>query len=225
MPSAGNTKSTSVSVGVAVGLYGISFGALSSVAGLDLWQTMALSLLMFSGASQFAFVGVLAAGGVASLPGAIVSSWLLGVRNGFYAIRMAPMLEVRGPKRLVAAQLTIDESTGVALSREDSTESRIGFWWTGIAVYIFWNSMTFVGALVGQQIGDPSQWGLDAVAAASFVGLVWPRLVDLASRTIAGVAVIVAVLASPFVPSGIPVLLSGLAGIVIAIFIKPKVES
>jgi hypothetical protein len=180
---------------------------------------------MFSGASQFAFVGVVAAGGVASLPGAIVSSWLLGVRNGFYAIRMAPMLQVRGPKRLVAAQLTIDESTGVALSREDSTESRIGFWWTGIAVYIFWNSMTFVGALVGQQIGDPSQWGLDAVAAASFVGLVWPRLVDLASRTIAGVAVIVAVLASPFVPSGIPVLLSGLAGIVIAIFIKPKVES
>jgi len=225
MRSDGNTKSTSVSVGVAVGLYGISFGALSSVAGLDLWQTMALSLLMFSGASQFAFVGVVAAGGAASLPGAIVSSWLLGVRNGFYAIRMAPLLEVRGAKRLVAAQLTIDESTGVALSRQDSTESRIGFWWTGVAVYVFWNAMTFVGALVGQQIGDPSQWGLDAVAAASFVGLVWPRLVDLASRTIAGVAFIVAVLASPFVPSGIPVLLSGLFGVVIAIFIKPTVES
>jgi predicted branched-subunit amino acid permease len=225
MRSDGNTKSTSVSVGVAVGLYGISFGALSSVAGLDLWQTMALSLLMFSGASQFAFVGVVAAGGAASLPGAIVSSWLLGVRNGFYAIRMAPLLEVRGAKRLVAAQLTIDESTGVALSRQDSTESRIGFWWTGVAVYVFWNAMTFVGALVGQQIGDPSQWGLDAVAAASFVGLVWPRLVDLVSRTIAGVAFIVAVLASPFVPSGIPVLLSGLFGVVIAIFIKPTVES
>jgi len=223
--SGANTKATSVSVGVATGLYGISFGALSSVAGLDIWQTMALSLLMFSGASQFAFVGVVAAGGVASLPGAIVSSWLLGVRNGFYAIRMAPLLRARGAKRFIAAQLTIDESTGVALSREETKESKLGFWWTGAAVYVFWNSLTFVGALVGQQIGDPSQWGLDAVAAASFVGLVWPRLVDLASRTIAGVAVVVAVIASPFVPSGIPVLLSGLAGIAIAIFIKPKVDS
>ncbi len=136
MNNQGSTKSISIGVGVAVGLYGISFGALSSAAGLDIWQTMALSLLMFSGGSQFAFVGVIASGGLSSIPGAITSAWLLGVRNGFYAIRMAPLIQARGLKRLVAAELTIDESTAVALSRETDDEMRRGFWWTGAAVYI-----------------------------------------------------------------------------------------
>jgi len=135
--SGGNTKSISISVGLATGLYGISFGALSSAAGLNLWQTMSLSLLMFSGGSQFAFIGVIASGGVAGIPGAIASSWLLGVRNGFYAIRMAPLIKARGATRVVAAELTIDESTAVALSREGDEDARRGFWWTGIAVYVF----------------------------------------------------------------------------------------
>ena len=224
MNNQGSTKSISIGVGVAVGLYGISFGALSSAAGLDIWQTMALSLLMFSGGSQFAFVGVIASGGLSSIPGAITSAWLLGVRNGFYAIRMAPLIQARGLKRLVAAELTIDESTAVALSRETDDEMRRGFWWTGAAVYIFWNLLTLLGAILGKTLGDPSRWGLDAAAAAAFVGLVWPRLVDLASRSTASVAIVVAVVASPFVPAGVPVLLSGLVGLAFGFALKKPVN-
>ena len=225
MRSGGNTKSISISVGFAVGLYGISFGALSSAAGLDLWQTMALSLLMFSGGSQFAFIGVIASGGMASMPGAIISAWLLGVRNGFYAIRMAPILEAKGIGKVVAAELTIDESTAVALSREGAQEMRNGFWWTGLAVYFFWNALTLLGAVLGKTIGDPGHWGLDAAAAAAFVGLVWPRLVDLASRSVAAIALVVAIISSPFVPAGVPVLLSGLVGVLFGLAMKRQVAT
>jgi predicted branched-subunit amino acid permease len=217
-----NTRSISISVGLATGLYGISFGALSSAAGLDIWQTMALSLLMFSGGSQFAFVGVIASGGVSAIPGAIASSWLLGVRNGFYAVRMAPIVNAKGAMKLIAAEVTIDESTAVALSRDGETEMRRGFWWTGASVYVFWNTLTLVGALLGEQLGDPGRWGLDAAAAAAFVGLVWPRLVDLASRSLAAVSIFVAVAVSPFVPAGVPVLLSGLVGVIFGFAVREK---
>ena len=199
---------TSVGVGLATGFYGISFGALSSAAGLDLWQTMALSLAMFSGGSQFAFVAV-AAGGSGAIAAAITSAWLLGIRNGFYAVRLAPVLKLFGLKRWVGAMITIDESLAVAIAQEKPVDQRRGFWWTGAAVYVFWNSATFLGALIGDAVGKPENWGLDAAAAAAFVGLIWPRLKERQSLFVAIAALLVATAVSPFVPAGIPVLIAG----------------
>ncbi|MEI6229401.1 MAG: AzlC family ABC transporter permease, partial [Actinomycetes bacterium] len=103
-----------LSVGLATGAYGISFGAISVLGGLTVLQTQTLSVLMFTGGSQFALVGVLAAGGGAA--SAVATSVLLGLRNAFYGVTMAPMLNVSGPTRLVAAQLTIDESTAMGVA-------------------------------------------------------------------------------------------------------------
>ena len=216
MKAGNSVRAASIGVGVATGLYGISFGALSVAAGLDIWQTQVLSILMFSGGSQLAFVGVLATGGLASVPAAVVSAWLLGIRNGFYAIRMAPILEIKGWRRLVGAQLTIDESTAVSLSREGITERRQGFWMTGLAVFVFWNLLTLAGAFAGGLIGNPEQYGLDAAAAAAFVGLVWPRIKGVLSSISASLALLVAVAASVWLPAGIPVILAGLVVVVIA---------
>lgn len=170
--------STSVGVGLATGLYGVSFGALSVAAGLDVWQTQVLSLLMFSGGSQFAFIGIIAASGLGSVAigAAVVSAWLLGIRNGFYAVRMAPILERVGLQKLIPALLTIDESTAVATAQSETSDQRKGFWFTGLAVFVFWNLATLLGAFLGDAIGDPATWGLDAAAAAAFLGLIWPRL-------------------------------------------------
>jgi predicted branched-subunit amino acid permease len=203
-------------VGFATGLYGISFGALSVAAGLDFWQTMVLSLLMFSGGSQFAFVGVIATG--AGVVPAVLSSWLLGVRNGFYAIRLAPVLSLSGILKPVGAQLTIDESNGVSLSQEpDVSKQRQGFWLTGIAVFVFWNLLTAAGALLGSVIGDPADWGLDAAAGAAFLGLIWPSLKESKLLLLAVVSAFTATLLSSFVPAGIPVLLT--AGVAVAFWI------
>ena len=202
-----SVAAVSFGVGAATGLYGVSFGALAVAAGLDIWQTMALSLLMFSGGSQFAFIGVVATG--AGVVPAIISAWLLGVRNGFYAIRMNPILSVSALVRPLAAQLTIDESNAVSLSQEpDQKKERLGFWLTGIAVFVFWNLFTFIGAVLGSQIGDPSDFGLDAAAAAAFLGLIWPRLSQSKLLLLAVASAFLATSLSIVLPAGLPVLLT-----------------
>lgn len=215
----GSVTSVSVSVGFATGLYGISFGALSVTAGLDIWQTMALSLLMFSGGSQFAFVATFAVGGIGALPAAITSAWLLGIRNGFYALTLAPKLGVFGVMRALAAQLTIDESAAVSTSRESSMEQRKGFWLTGLSVFVFWNLATVLGGLLGKLITDPADFGLDAAAAAALFALVWPRLQTLVGATVGAVAMTTSVLLSLMLPTGIPVLAGAALGVVAGLLI------
>jgi predicted branched-subunit amino acid permease len=204
-----------LSVSVATGAYGISFGALSTASGLTLWQTQVLSLLLFSGGSQFAFVGIMASGPAAAVA-AIATSTLLGVRNSLYGLQVSRMLAVRGPRRLAAAHLTIDESTAVGVGQPETAAGRLGFWATGIGVFVLWNAMTLVGALAGDAIGDPRSYGLDAAAAAAFCGLVWPRLKSADAFAIAAVAAVVAVLMAPHAPAGVPVLVAALSALLAA---------
>ena len=211
-------ETMSLGVGIATGLYGISFGALAVAAGLEIWQAQLLSILMFSGGSQFAFIGVVASGGLASLPAAIASAWLLGIRNGFYALQMKPLLGVLGWKTPIAAQLNIDETTGVATAQSNLADTRKGFWLTGVSVFVFWNLLTFAGAILGESIGDPSAYGLDAAAAAAFLGLLWPRLRALQPITVAVAAGIIAVVLSPVLPAGLPILIAALSAVVVGGF-------
>lgn len=205
----------SLSVGIATGAYGISFGALGVAAGLSILQTSVLSILLFSGGSQFAVVGILGAGGTGSA--AVATSTLLGVRNGLYALQTSRILDVRGLRRLFAAHLTIDESTAVAVGQDDRRAGRLGFWVTGIAVFVFWNLMTLVGALVGNTLGDPQRYGLDAAAAAAFTALLWPRLRSREAAATMVLAVAIALLTSPLLPVGVPVILTVLAAVVIGL--------
>ncbi|MFM8999559.1 MAG: AzlC family ABC transporter permease, partial [Actinomycetota bacterium] len=149
-----------VGVGVATGAYGLSFGALGVAAGLSVAQTCALSLLMFTGASQFALVGVVASGG-APLAGAL-SAILLGTRNALYGLRVAPMLGAVGRHRFLAAQLVIDESTAMGVAHDHDGHGPLGFWAAGLGVYVFWNLGTFLGALGARFLPDPTALGLDA---------------------------------------------------------------
>ena len=207
--------SMSIGVASAVSLYGISFGALAVASGLDVWQAQVLSLFMFSGGSQFAVIGLIAAGA----PGltSVLVAGLLGVRNGLYSLRTAPLVGKGFLRRLIAGQLTIDESTAVALAQPTPSASQTGFWITGIGIYVGWNAMTFAGALLGDALGDVSAFGLDAAAAAAFVGLLWPRLTSREPVVVAVVASVVTAVAIPFAPTGVPVLLAALVAFVFAV--------
>lgn len=189
-------------VGLATGAYGISFGAVASAAGLSVPQAAALSLLMFTGGSQFAFVGVASS----PLSGAMTAI-LLGSRNALYGLRLSALLDVRGSRRLAAAQLTIDESTAMAVGNEDRVElSRLAFWWTGLSVFVCWNVATVLGALGAEALSDPSVLGLDAAGPAAFVALLAPRLRNRELWAVALVSAAVAVVVTPVVPAGVPVL-------------------
>ncbi len=197
----------SVGVGLATGAYGVSFGAVGVAAGLSVAQTCALSLLMFTGASQFALVGVVAAGGAPVSAG--VTALLLGTRNTLYGLRMAPLLAWRGWRTVAAAHLLIDESTAMAVNRGSIRAARVGFLTTGLSIFVLWNLATAAGALAGAAIGDPRTYGLDAAVGAAFLALLWPRFRDRANRVVAALAAVVALMLVPVTAAGVPVLAAG----------------
>lgn len=207
-----------VGVAVATSAYGISFGALAVASGLDVWQTCVLSLLMFTGGSQFAFIGVFSAGGMSALPSAVASAALLGVRNMAYGMRMSPIIGSGFWKRAAAAQVTIDESTAVAISQGARPLRLLGFWVTGIGVFVGWNLTTLLGALLGDVLGDPKTWGLDAAAAAAFLALLWPRLKQRQAIAVGIAAAVVASALTPFIMPGLPVLVAAVVAIVVGWF-------
>jgi len=204
-----------VAVGIATGAYGLSFGAISVAAGLDVWQSCALSLLVFTGASQFALVGVIASGGAPVL--AAASGLLLGTRNTLYGLKVAPMLGWRGWRRAAAAHVLIDESTAMSITRTTRQDARIGFLSTGLAVFVLWNLATLAGALAGDSLGDPRTYGLDAAVGGAFLALLWPRLDSTRNRVAAVLGAAVALSVVPLTPSGVPVLAASVVALGMAL--------
>ncbi|MEL4503993.1 AzlC family ABC transporter permease [Luteococcus sp. H138] len=193
-----------LSVSVATGLYGISFGALSTAAGLSVLQSQALSAVMFTGGSQFAFVGAIAGGGAAAL----VSASLLGLRNLIYGAQMNAVFHPTGPLKLLHAHVTIDESVATAVGQDSYEEQHRGFWTAGLGVFALWNLFTLVGALLGNALGDPKAWGLDGAAVAAFLGLLWPRLHNRDTVAIGVAAAFVTLLLVPVLVPGLPLLVA-----------------
>ncbi|MGV4987590.1 AzlC family ABC transporter permease [Streptomyces sp. NRAIS4] len=196
-------------VGVAVGLSGFAFGVTSAGSGLGLLQTCALSLLVFTGASQFALVGALAAGGGPFT--AAAGAFFLGVRNAFYGLRLSQLLALPRAVRPFAAQWVIDETTAVTLAQPTRRARRIGFAVTGLTLYVLWNLTTLLGALGAKAIGDTRAWGLDAAGPAVFLVLLAPMLKTTTERAVAGLAVLLGLGLLPFLPAGVPVLVAALA--------------
>lgn len=199
-----------MAVGLAVGIYGVSFGALAIAAGFNVWQAMALSALMFTGGSQFAYIGVIDAGG--SALAAAAAALLLGARNSVYAMALAPVLQLRGIRRILGAQLTIDESFAMATGVQSDTEpraARTAFWATGISVFVGWNIFTLAGAAGAASLGDPAKWGLDAMVPAAFLALLWPRLKNRRAIAVALLAAAIAIVLMPLTPPGVPIILGG----------------
>ncbi|MFF4686835.1 AzlC family ABC transporter permease [Streptomyces sp. NPDC001307] len=196
-------------VGVAVGLSGFAFGVTSAGSGLGLLQTCALSLLVFTGASQFALVGAIAAGGNPFT--AAAGAFFLGVRNAFYGLRLSQLLALPRAVRPFAAQWVIDETTAVTLAQPSRRARRIGFTVTGLTLYALWNLTTLLGALGAKAIGDTRAWGLDAAGPAVFLALLAPMLRTTTERAVAGLAVLLGLGLLPVLPAGVPVLVAALA--------------
>jgi 4-azaleucine resistance transporter AzlC len=215
-----NVRRAIWALGVAVGVFGMSFGVLSTTAGLTVAQTCAMSLLVFTGASQFATVGVLAAGG--SLGSAFGSALLLAARNAAYGVALAPTLAGRPlGKRLMAAHLVIDESTALATAQPARRAREHAFWTTGIAVFVCWNVGTAFGAVAGDAIGDPEVLGLDAAFPAGFVALALPHLANRRGRVAAASGALIAVALIPLAPAGLPIVAAALGVVPAVLFTEP----
>ncbi|WP_328765243.1 AzlC family ABC transporter permease [Streptomyces sp. NBC_00272] len=196
-------------VGVAVGLSGFAFGVTAAGAGISVLQACVLSLLVFTGASQFALVGALAAGGNPFT--AAAGAFFLGTRNAFYGLRLSQLLALPRPVRPLAAHWVIDETTAVALAQPDRKSARLGFTVTGLSLYVLWNLTTLLGALGAEALGDTDAWGLDAAGPAVFLALLAPMLKTATERAVAALAVVLGLGLLPVLPAGLPVLVAALA--------------
>ncbi|MEN9741685.1 MAG: hypothetical protein RIR66_641 [Actinomycetota bacterium] len=205
-----------LSIGVAVATYGVSFGALGTTTGLSVLQTCALSILMFTGGSQFALVSTIASGG--SGFSAAMAAILLGTRNTAYSMRMTPILKAKGAKRLLASHWTIDESTAMGLAQDETTfegkASRFAFWSTGLSVFVLWNLATLIGALAANSIGDPKALGLDAAISAGLFALVYPQIKNKGQLVVALGGALVALSLASFVMPGIPIIASSIVAFI-----------
>jgi len=210
LPERGEIARAAAGIALYAGAFGFTFGAVATAARLGILQVMALSAVLFSGASQFALVGVLAAGGPAVA--ALAAALLLGSRNAFYGLPLTPLLRPGGLRRLWTAQFVIDETTAMAVAQRSPRAARFAFWATGLALLALWNLGTLAGALVGSGI-NTSAFGLDAAAPAIFLALLWPQLSRERGRAVALGAIVVTLALVTITPTGVPIIAAALVAV------------
>lgn len=202
----------SLTLGAAVGVTALSFGLAAVSAGASVWQACALSLFTFTGASQFSAMSVIGAGG--SLGAAFGGAALLAVRNFVYGVAMAGRVSTDAagrrlslPRRLLAAQFVIDETTAMTMGQTDPRLSRTAFWVTATSLFVTWNLGTLVGALAGSVL-DTQALGFDAAFPAAFLAMLPPHLRTSRGRNAAITGAILCLLLTPFVPVGVAILVA-----------------
>ena len=212
-----------IGIGLYAGAFGMAYGAVAIGSGLSLSQTMLLSLVLFSGGSQFAFAGVIAAGG--SGFAAVAAASLLGARNAFYGVPVSQMLQPKGWwRRLGTAHFVIDETTAMAVGQPTPPAQRFAFWATGLILFPLWQLGSLAGALIGTAI-DPADFGLEAAAPAVFLALLWPRLERWDARLVALAGAAVALALVPVAPAGVPVIAAAAVALVAGLLPRRTAES
>jgi len=198
-------------------LVGVSYGAIAVSSGFPVWAPMLMSLLVFAGASQFMFVGIVAAGG--NPFAAVLAGLLVNARHLPFGFALGDVFGKRWAARIAGSHLMIDESVAFALAQKDAHRRRAAYWACGIGLFVCWNVGVLVGAYAGTAISDTDAFGLDAAFPAVLLALVLPALKDRAARLPVLVGVVVALVATPFMPAGLPVLLA-LAGVLVGVAVK-----
>jgi 4-azaleucine resistance transporter AzlC len=188
---------------------GLSFGAITVSSGLPVWLPMLMSVVVFAGAAQFMFVAIVASGG--SLIAAVAAGLLVNTRLLPLGFAVG---DVRGTGwRRLGSHVITDESAAFTLAQQDPQQRRAAYWACSISLFVCWNIGTLIGAFGGTVISDTDAFGLDAAFPAVLLALVLPSLDNGPTRRAAATGVVIALVTSPFLTAGIPVLLA-LVGVV-----------
>jgi len=200
-----------LSIGVATAVYAVSFGVLSVAAGFSVAQTCAMSLVCFTGASQLTFASVIGAGG--GVAGALPPALLLAGRNTLYALSLKGVVSGTVPKRALRAQVVVDETAAMAHAQPTLEAKRRAFDLTAVCLFTAWNVGTLAGAVAGRGLGNPRDFGLDAVFPAVFLALLAPQLRGPDAMRAALVGAIIALALVPIAPAGVPIIAASLAAV------------
>ena len=212
-------------IGVSAVGFGFVYGLSAREAGFSPIEAVAMSLIVFGGAAQFAAVGYVTSG--LAWPGVILLTFLLNARHLLYSAALAPWLgHVPFWRRAVMAHLLTDEAFALSIGhfkRVGRTDER-GYWIAAIvATFVPWNLATLAGALLSAQIPDPARFGIDIIFPAAMiglaVGLVTGRRELVAAIVGAGVGVVVALLTGP----SIGIVAGGIVGPAVGLLVPEAV--
>lgn len=176
--------------------FGIIFGALAVTSGLSPTGTIAMSVFVFAGASQFIAAGLIASGtGIFVI---IATTFIVNLRHILYAATLGPHVKNLSQKWLLPLGFWLtDETFVVTIQRyQDKESSNYKHWFffgSSIFMYLNWILCTFIGLKAGQQIEDPASWGLDFAMIVTFIGMLIPMIKSrsmLASVIFAGFSAI-----------------------------------
>ncbi|QIZ33897.1 AzlC family ABC transporter permease [Saccharopolyspora sp. ASAGF58] len=203
-----------LSMAVAMAVVGASLGAIAVSKGVPLWMITLMGAVVFAGGSEFMVVGLAAAG--AAPVTAVLGGLMLNARHLPFGVAVGGLLDRGWPSRLIGSHLMVDESVAFALAQDTATEKKRAYWLTGIALYTAWAPSVFLGGLLGQGVGDPGAFGLDAAMPAALLALIMPSLREFRTLRAVAVGALVAVLTTPLLPEGLPVM-AGLVGLAAAL--------
>ncbi|WP_336777973.1 AzlC family ABC transporter permease [Pantoea sp. USHLN256] len=190
---------------LADGIVGLSYGSLAAAEGFPLWVPIALSTLVLAGASEFLFIGIVAGGG--SPLTAAAAGLLVNARHLPFGIAVKDLVG-KGSRSLLGCHIMNDESVVFGISQPNLPQRRAAFWICGLGIFTIWPLSVIGGAVIGRFIPDVSSIGLDAVFPAILIALIFPALRQRRTLIPATLGTALSVLATPFVPAGMPVLFS-----------------
>jgi 4-azaleucine resistance transporter AzlC len=167
---------------------------------------MLLSVVVFAGAAQFMFVGIVAAGG--NPIAAVVAGLLVNARHLPFGFAIGDVLGTGWMRRIVGSHLMIDESVAFALAQREPQRRRAAYWACGITLFACWNLGVIAGAFGGTVVTNTDALGLDAAFPAVLLALILPAMRNPATRRAAVAGMAIAVVTAAFLPTGLPVLLA-----------------
>jgi 4-azaleucine resistance transporter AzlC len=192
-----------VAIAAAMVAVGASFGAIAIAYGLPVWVPFLMSTVVFAGGAQFLAVGLIAAGNPIA---AVVAGLLLNARHLPFGLAVSAHVGTGWRDRIIGSHLMTDEVVAFTLRESDPTRRRRTYWLIGITLFTSWNAGTALGVWLGTAVGDTNTFGLDAAFPAGLIALIFPSLRDRDTRVVALAGAALAVLLTPLLPAGLPVL-------------------
>ncbi|OUD01633.1 AzlC family ABC transporter permease [Streptomyces swartbergensis] len=190
---------------LAVGVVGLSYGAVAVTSGFDWWFPVLMGVLVLAASSEFLFVGIIAAGG--SPIAALLAGLLVNARHLPFGLAVPGVLG-QGWRGALGAHLMNDETVVFALAQDEPERKRAAYWLCGLGILVCWPVGAALGALLGSVVRDTGALGLDAMFPAVILALILPALKDGPLRRTALAGAALALTATPFLPAGLPVLLA-----------------
>lgn len=158
---------------------GIAAGIIGKAANLTILEITLLSIIVYAGAAQFIITGLLLT--TAPIMAIIFTVFLINLRHLLMGMTIAPFFKRFSLiNNIGIGTLLTDETFAVAVNAISQQKTIDANWMHGlnIAAYLVWIMSCITGAILGNWLPDPYQFGFDFSLIAMFIGLLYLQFIN-----------------------------------------------